>query len=119
MKEKEELEKENSWFAEELKRERRVSIRNFDGNKEQKEDISSTSDPFFVIDLILFSLMLPFSVGISDHSLFPVFLLFCFILPGLLMWEFLLKRFPPSWYFALAPILTVVLEIMEIIKLYN
>ncbi|MBR2533686.1 MAG: hypothetical protein IKE50_02755 [Erysipelotrichaceae bacterium] len=118
MKEREELEKENSWLAEELKRERRESIRGFDGNKEQKER-SSTSDPFFVIDLILFSLLLPFSVGLSDHSLFPVFLLFCFLLPGLLMWEFLLKRFPPSWYFALALILTIVLEIMEIIKLYN
>ena len=119
MKDREQSEKENSWHAEELKRERRESIRNFDGNKEQKEHRSSTSDPFFVIDLILFSLLLPFSVGLSDHSLFPVFLLFCFLLPGLLMWEFLLKRFPPSWYFALALILTIVLEIMEIIKLYN
>ncbi|MBQ6126139.1 MAG: hypothetical protein IJI77_03845 [Erysipelotrichaceae bacterium] len=118
MKDREQSEKENSWFAEELERERRESVRNFDGNKEQKER-SSTSDPFFVIDLILFSLLLPFSVGLSDHSLFPVFLLFCFLLPGLLMWEFLLKRFPPSWYFALALILTAVLEIMEIKKLYN
>ena len=119
MKDREQSEKENSWLAEELKRERRESVRGFDGNKERKEDRSSTSGPFFVIDLILFSLLLPFSVGLSDHSLFPVFLLFCFLLPGLLMWEFLLKRFPPSWYFALALILTAVLEIMEIKKLYN
>jgi len=61
MKDREQSEKENSWFAEELERERRESVRNFDGNKEQKER-SSTSDPFFVIDLILFILLLPFSL---------------------------------------------------------
>ena len=116
MKKEEELEKKGSWLSQEQDRERRVSIRSFDGNKAQEEHRSSTSNPFFVIDLILFSLMLPFSVGISGHSLFPVFLLFCFLLPGLVLWECFFKKFPPTWYFVIALILTVILEIMEIIK---
>ena len=115
---KEKLEKENSWLAQELKRERREGVRGFDENKVQKDRKNSTSDPFFVADLILFSLMLPFAVGISGHSLFPVFLLFCFLLPGLLVWESVCKKFPPTWYFALALILSVALEIMEIRKLF-
>ena len=119
MNNKEQSEKENSWLAQELKRERRESIRSFDENKTRKEHRNSTSDPFFVIDLILFSLLLPFTVGITGHSLLHVFLLFCFLLPGLLLWEYLFKRFPPKWYFALALILTVVLETVEIVKLFQ
>ncbi len=96
MKKEEELERKNSWLTQELERERRVSIRSFDGKKALEERRSSTSNPFFVADLILFSLMLPFSVGLSGHSLFPVFLLFCFLLPGLVLWECFFKKFPPT-----------------------
>lgn len=116
IKNEEELEKKGSWLTKELERERKVSIRSLDGIKEQEEPRSSTSDPFFVADLILFSLLLPFSVGISSLSLFPVLLLFCFLLPGLVLWECIFKKFPPTWYFAIALMLTVILEIMGIMK---
>lgn len=118
MKDKEELERKNSWLTQELERERKTSIRSFDGKKAQEEHRSSTSNPFFVADLILFSLLLPFSVGISGLSLFPVFLLFCFLLPGLILWECFFKKFPPTWYFAVALILTVIFEIIGIMKAY-
>ena len=132
MKSKKDISGSDNWYAEEKERESRILAWDIDegrklaeehqalhrGSKTQRQRNKGTSDPFFVLDLILFSLMLPFAVGISSHSLFPVFLLFCFLLPGLLVWESVCKRFPPTWYFALALILSVALEIMEIRKLF-
>jgi hypothetical protein len=106
------------WFAKELEREREISAWDLDERKTvrkyREEGYNDSSDPFFVIDLILFSLLLPFNALIPGHSLFPVFLLFVFLLPGLILWEVLLKRFPPTWYFILALILTIVSEAVTI-----
>lgn len=106
------------WLAEELKRESEISVWDLDERKivgkYREEGHNDSSDPFFVTDLILFSLLLPFSAAIPGLSLFPVFLLFIFLLPGLILWETLLKKFPPTWYFVLALILTIVAEAVTI-----
>ena len=138
---KETLNGRDDWLAKELKRERRVSVWDLDkiqgkpdtvhdardlanehhqehhDRKTRHQKTNSTSDPFFILDLILFSLLLPFNVGIQGQSLLPVYVLFCFLLPGLLMWEFLLHRFPPTWYFILALILAAILEAASIVGL--
>ena len=75
------------------------------------------SDPFFVIDLILFSLLLPLAAGFRERSLIPVYVLFCFIMPGTIILEVQAKRFPPCWYFILALLLSLIMETRDILKL--
>ncbi len=113
----------DDWFVEEKKRESRISARDLDGTKNlrkrresarNRQKDNDTSDPFFVLDLILFSLMIPFSLLISQHSLIPMTAMFLFLVTGGIVWESVFKKFPPQWYFILALILTVILEALAI-----
>ena len=131
MKNKKELNGSDNWFAEEKKRESRISAWDFDEGKKLAEEhraehqnrtgkrqrSSGTSDPFFVLDLVLFSLMVPFTTAIRGHSLIPMLVLFLFLSTGVILWESIGKRFPPRWYFILTLILTIILETLALRKL--
>ena len=113
---------EKDWLSEQLDREKKVSVdTSFDEeNKPEKKKVkkeNDTSDPFFVIDLILFSLMIPAFVGMSGHPLYPLLPFFIFLGPGTILWEIQLKKFPPRWYFILALVLTIIAEAIVIIQL--
>ena len=130
MKNKKELNGSDNWYAEEKKRESRISAWDFDekrklaeehqtlhqdsGTKRQRNN--GTSDPFFVLDLILFSLIIPFSVAIPGHSLIPMLVLFLFLSMGVILWESIGKKFPPRWYFILVLILTIVMESIALLE---
>ncbi|MBR4461031.1 MAG: hypothetical protein IKS51_00345 [Erysipelotrichaceae bacterium] len=141
MKNKKEYSSSDNWYAEEKERESRISAWDFDEGKNLREQhekncdakglalehrtehqnrskkrqrSNGTSDPFFVIDLILFSLMIPFSTAIPNHSLLPITVMFLLLSMGIIFWESLFKKFPPTWYFLLALILTVIMEILAL-----
>ena len=105
---------ENDWLSKELEREEKVSVQeSFDNGiveerkPKRKKKENDTSDPFFILDLITFSLMIPFLSATPGYSLMPIYLMFLFLLPGLVMWEIIFKKFPPTWYFILAFIIVV------------
>ena len=115
MKEKEEEKIDNKdWLGEELKREENNTAWNIDSSKKKNYFLTSkgTSDPFFVLDLILMSLMIPFSLVIEDNPIMPSYILFIFVLPGVIMWDVIFHKFPPTWYFILGLIIAVVAQLM-------
>ena len=128
MKSKKDISGSDNWYAEEKERESRISAWDIDegrklaeehqalhhGSKPKRQRSNGTSDPFFVLDLILFSLMIPFSTLVKGHSLLPMTLLFLFLSTGIIIWETIFKRFPPQWYFILALILTIISEILAL-----
>ena len=129
MKNKKEFNVSDNWYAEEKKRESRVSAWDLDEGRKLAEEHQAehqghtkhqrnngTSDPFFVLDLILFSLIIPFSVAIPGHSLIPMLVLFLFLSMGVILWESIGKKFPPRWYFILVLILTIVMESIALLE---
>ena len=112
-KEKEKIDN-NDWLDEQLKREENNSSLNLDNRKKKNYFLTSkgTSDPFFVIDLILMSLMIPFSLVIEDNPIMPSYILLMFVLPGVIMWDVIFHKFPPTWYFILGLIMAIVAQLM-------
>ena len=101
---------DKDWLSKEKEREKKTNL----FSRKKKSQRAVTADPFFVFDLILFALMLPFTMAIPGHSLMPVYLLFCFICIGVILFEVLLNRFPPTWYFIAALLVTIIAEIIAI-----
>ena len=132
MKSKKDIGGSDNWYAEEKERESKISAWDIDegkklaqghqafhqGSKPKRQRNNGTSDPFFVLNLILFSLLIPFSTAVQDHSLLPMMILFLFLATGVIIWETVFKRFPPRWYFILALILTILSEILALRKVF-
>ena len=105
---------EKDWLSKELVREKNVSVQDsFDnGNVEErkpkrKKKENDPSDPFFIMDIIIFSLIIPFFSLIPGYTLTPIYIMSFFMVPGLIIWEAIFKKFPPTWYFILALIVFI------------
>lgn len=105
---------EKDWLSKELEREMKVSVQDsFDNGiveerkSKRKKKENDPSDPFFIMDIIIFSLIIPFLSLIPGYTLTPIYIMSFFMVPGLIIWEAIFKKFPPTWYFILALIVVI------------
>ena len=123
----------DDWLKKELEEEKKTTVWDFDGVRKpaavynEPESLRSASDIkeskdaaqaiiWFVLDIFLAVGLALINTFTGNQSFLPPVILFLMINPGIFVWVFLFKRFPPTWYLIMGALIAVVLEVATVLE---